>query len=295
VIPHLPGWTTVLSGAGVILHPDGDERAARMQYEERVRPLAAARVVVDRVVARAPRFIEIERRPAEQLVTREGEFAALVTVAGSVDGQPVQRDIGMVFGDDFHSLLSSVVVVPERFAEVTVAARALVVGDSHALGVRRRRYLYTPPRGWQGLPRGLTTEWSPPEFPADRALLHVFPAEPGAGAAELVDQLLGDDEAAGFVREQVLGPSEIRALHGLSGRHWRLVGRSGPRPRAIREVVVLRDTRYVYALRLETTNERRVDEHAATFASVAASVQPLPAPAAPDERGVSQVVNHWTA
>ena len=50
-----------------------------------------------------------------------------------------------------------------------------LLAESLELGVRRRRFEYTAPAQWQPLPAGLMTEWFPPGFPGDVAVLTVYP------------------------------------------------------------------------------------------------------------------------
>src|SRR6185503_19621441 len=84
-----------------------------------------------------------------------------------------------VYGDDFHVLIDGVTRAPERFAAFSRGVRELV--DVYPLGLgehRYRRFFYTPPTGWQGLARGMVTEWYPLDYPARWASLVVHPAKP---------------------------------------------------------------------------------------------------------------------
>jgi hypothetical protein len=293
VIPHVTGWTKVYSGDSLALyHPEG-AAVGGIRYRERVRPLVGASLVVEELLARFPQFQGAAPNRPEMLVTAEGEYAAHVVVSGLVDGKPAQRDVGLVFGDDFYALLSGLCVVEEKFAEFSRLVRLLVRLDSHALGVRRRRYLYTPPPGWHGQARGLTTEWSPLDFPQVPTLIHVFPANPLAEQPQTVlDQMLAEDAANGFVFEAMRGPEPIASLHGLAGLAWNIVGTFGGKPRSHRDLVVLKDNRYLYSLRLETMQEERSVERA-LFLELVRSVQPIPAPTVTEPKQVGTLVEHW--
>jgi len=264
-----------------------------IRYRERVRPLVRASVVVEKLLSRFPQFGNVSVSRPEMLVTSEGEYAAHVVVSGTMDGKPAQRDVGLVFGDDFYSMLSGLCVVSEEFAAFTRAVKLLVKMDSLALGVRRRRYLYTPPADWQGLVRGFTTEWSPVDFPRNHSLIHVFPANPlGDEPARVLENMLAEDEAGGFVLEGQRGPEPIASLHGLSGLAWKIVGRFGDKPRSFRDLVVFKDPRYLYSLRLETMQEERAAERQ-LFLEVARSVHPIPVPTRVEPKEVGNLVGHW--
>jgi hypothetical protein len=228
------------------------------------------------------------------ITTAEGEYGAHVTIAGKVNGAPAQRDIGVVFGDDFYAMLSALCVVPERFAEFSSSVATLVKLDSHALGVRRRRFFYDPPPGWQGLPRGFTTEWSPLDFPRDLSLMHVFPANPVSELPQAVlEQMLAEDRAGGFAQEELKGPEPVRSDHGLMGQAWHIVGRFGDKPRSLRDLVVYKDARFLYSMRLETMQENLHAQHLAMFREVAKSARAIPSPGQAETKQASAIVSHW--
>src|SRR5262249_4638613 len=148
VIPHPRGWSRTYSGDALTLtHPDG-LAAGGIRYRERVRPLVPARAVVEEQLARTPRCKNPLPGTLQMTVTREGDDGAHIPSAGTFDGRPACRALGRVFGADFSALLSGMCAVPERVAEFPRQSRHLLRADAHALGVRRRRYLYTPPPGW---------------------------------------------------------------------------------------------------------------------------------------------------
>jgi hypothetical protein len=296
VIPHLKGWSKVWSGDALTLYPpaaEGGAQVGAIRYRERVRPLVRTSVIVEKLLARFPQFKVSEASRPEMLVTAEGEYAAHVLVTGTIDGKPAQRDVGLVFGDDFYAMISSLCLAPDRFEEFTRSVKLLVKMDAHALGTRRRRYLYTPPADWHGLTRGFTTEWSPLDFPKNLSLLHVFPANPLAEEpVRVLEQMLAEDVAGGFELEGQRGPEPIASVHGLTGSAWNVVGRFGDKPRSFRDLVVFRDARYLYALRLETMQEERAAERA-LFLDTVRSVQPIPMPSRAEPRELGSLVGHW--
>jgi hypothetical protein len=293
VIPFLRGWSRSYSGDAITQYPPGGAIAGGIRYRERVRPLARTGEIVEQILTRYPVFQATAVLPTERLVTHEGEYAALVTIRGTVNGAPAQRDVGLVFGDDFYALISAIALLPERFEEMTRHVRLLARMDSHGLGVRRRRFLYTPPEGWQGLPRGAVTDWMPPDFPRHRAMMQVFPANPRAGdPAAVFEHMLADDRDAGFQVATTAGPERVASPHGLEGASWTVSGGFPDRPRTLRELIVLSCARFVYALRLETETSDPADERR-RFLELARSARPIPEGVRPDPAEVASLAGHW--
>jgi hypothetical protein len=310
VIPHPRGWSKAYSGDVLTLyHPDGPAAGA-IRYRERVRPLVPARVAVEELLGRTPRFAEPVLGKLESGVTAEGEYAAYVPIAGRVEGRPAHRAVGLVFGDDFYALLSGLCLATERVAEFTRLFRLLVHADSLGLGVRRRRYLYTPPPGWQGQARGLTTEWTPPGYPRAQSLIQVYPANPAAVELQVVfEQMLAEDRGTGFVVDKVVGPHPAGSAHGLIGKVWTVTGRfadrkgsaslrpraggavAAPGPPAERNLVVFKDAHYRYALRFETL-ERDKDTPRQRFVELVRSVRPIPTGSVAGTKP-NDLVGHW--
>jgi hypothetical protein len=292
MIPLIKRWSSAYAGDTLVLrHEDGSV----ISYRERVRPLARASVIVEDLLDRDPAFQDVTAGPPERLITAEGEYATHVVVTGTIGGEPAQRDVGLVFGDDFHSAIVGLTTRPGRFAEMSQLVRALVQLDSHALGVRRRRYLYAPPPGWQGRARGFTTEWSPLDYPRMPVQVKVFPANPSLDRPPAVlEHMLAEDEAHGFRRDGVWGPEPVASAHELMGWAWTIIGRFGDMPRTYRELIVYNDGRYLYPLRLETMREDPSAERS-IFLDVARSVHPIPAPRAPAPSDLDGLVSYWVA
>jgi len=292
VIPSLVGWSMELLPRGLAMtHPDG-AATGTILYRERAQPLRRLGVLLHEVLATLPRF-EVDHIGApERVMTYDGEYGALVTVRGTQAGRPAQRDFGFVFGDDFFSSVGGLCLVDDLRPSFTDIVRELVRQDVHALGLRRRRFEYQPPPGWQPVPRGMATEWLPPDYPRNLTWLMAYAANP----KNLVP---GVSLAASVVYLEQLGhriedrsPPEDVAVGSLTGQ--RQVIRTAPRdgkPPLVREVVLLEDQRYVYAFELSSYSPPHHDAARAALDGVLATVRPLPAPS-PIEAAASTLA-HW--
>jgi len=223
-------------------------------------PLATLGEIVDRALAGEPGFRAERRTGEERLVTIEGEHAAAVTVAGTFEGRPAQRDFGVVFLDDAYALTSGYCLAPDDFELFSATVRELARGDSHFLGVRRRRYDYLAPEGWRAERRGFDAEWRAPESAAS---ITVWPAMPRGlvPASTVVAQAIAEAARAGDGLTR--SPLRVASLRGEE-----LVAGS-------RRMVVLEDDRYTYAARLDATTA----QYAAAFGALVRSIQPIPRPA----------------
>jgi hypothetical protein len=293
MIPTLRGWRRAASGDRITLaHPEGDT-AAVIRYRESVRPLARMSVIVEDLLARTPGFEVGAVGPIERGVSDEGEYTARVVVDGTIGGAPARREIAAVFGDDDHALLTGASIVPARWDELAAAIRFLLEKDAHGRGVRRRRYLYTPPPGWQGRARGLTTEWQPPGHPREPTLLHVLPAHPVDDPVEAVlAQTSCDDAEAGLVAAAPPAPEEIVLPSGLRGASWDMTLAAPGGRRILRTLVALRDARHLYVSRVETAGADPRPGQLALL-GVLRSIEPLPAPGRSNTRGAAPVAAHW--
>ena len=183
---------------------------------------------------------------AERLITCEGEHAAL-----RLDRA---RGAAVVFGDDTYTLLEAWMSDPAKLDEALRAfAFYCPLGLGHA---RRRRYLYTPPPGWEGVARGLDADWRPPGYPGLDVRLTVHAALPAAGRIEDIH-------------------ASLRAVRP-PGRHV--------------AADVFADGHFFYPVEVDAA-----PEHAAlaeeTLARVVRSIQPVPPPA---PRGDTAAI-HWAA
>jgi hypothetical protein len=173
------------------------------------------------------------------------------------------RSGAWIAGDHGHTV---VMTTATRAAAAGVSAlldRFLFQYSFGAPEERLRRFLYLPPPGWLGVPRGLAGEWFAPGV----GRIIVYPAHPHAGRREVATDLL----LRGPMPEQ--GP---RAVEPVSGPHG-LDGVRSVAPQADGHVEELRfsDARFGYAFRLETTRAL-APLHGRVLARVAESLVPIP-------------------
>src|SRR6185312_3415088 len=115
------------------------------------------------------------------------------------------------------------------------------------LGVRPRRFLYTPPPGWRAQANGLSAVYYPAEFPQVVAHLTVPPAEPlRRPVLAVYAAIVQADAALGLVTEQEFGPDPISSEHGLRGRQWYTILKAPSRVRQFRYVILFQDEHYTY-------------------------------------------------
>lgn len=249
-----------------------------IRYRERVRPVRRILDAAQSVVLADPEFIPASFLPAELLQTAEGEYAALVTLDGSYRGQPARRFVGSVLTEDFATELDVLAPYPERFAALHKLATSLLKSDLLQLGVRPRRFFYTPPPGWNALVSGLVATYYPPEFPQVHAELSVPPAEPLRRSVLVVYAAITQaDAAAGLATEHEFGPDPVSSDHGLRGRQWYTILKSPAQLRLFRYVVLFQDEHYTYTLRLQSDSQAHLSAQHKSLVAVCRSVRPLPA------------------
>jgi len=272
VLPH--GWAVVNEADHILLvRPDV---GAQITYRERNHPLAKVGALVRRHLADHPQFVPTAMPDVvERLITAEGEFGAVATIEGTEAGRPAQRDFGFVFGDDFYALNASVCVRPMFYEDVTQTVRALVATDVHALGVRRRRFEYSPPRGWLPIARYMVTDWLAPNFPRDAVHLTVYPANPLSISPVNVIATLAQSYRGPGTQIERERYGTLRTPSGLAGDIAEIVYVDAAR-RLIKQFAVMQDQRYGYALEVTASNDGALEAHRAELENVFASVQPIP-------------------
>lgn len=288
-----PRWRVVPEAGWLeLVHPDG-RAIALIQYRERMRPLHPVGRLVEEYLALEPHFVAGKAAIVERLVTEEGEHAALTTLAGTEASRAVQHDLGFVFGDDFFATVRGRCFVESRFAEVTAIVRQLVIGDSHGLGVRRRRFEYTPPAGWEPVVDTFVTDWYPPGFPAESILLTMRPASPRTlGPLELLMHTVHELSVGGHVVE-IETPASPAPTHGpLSGVQVTFRVRPAGAATVLKQITILQDALYTYVVEVTASDAGRLAAHAALTADVVASIRPVPHAqgAKPDIHAFS----HWS-
>jgi hypothetical protein len=281
VISAIPGWRTIHE-AGLIelVHPAG-RSAATIAYRERVRPLGRIGALVREHLAAEPQFTGwVIPDAAERLVTNEGEHAALVTLRGRERGAPAQRDLGFVFGDDFYAAIFGQCFDEARFGELTAKVRGLVLADGHALGVRRRRFEYTPPPGWEPIVENLVTEWYAPGYPREGVMLTVYAANPrkietSAAFHAMIRELeqAGNHVAVEGAPTPARASSLVGSILSLSLRRS-VAGMMT----AVKKLALLQDARYSYGLELTARSAAELAAYPGVLEAVVASVKPIPEP-----------------
>lgn len=279
------GWRTERSGHDLrLIPPEGVERGS-IVYRERVRPVLKLERLLERTLGPLA-----ARARVDSLVTHEGEYAVHASVVDP--GGAVRHDAGFVFVDDYHASIIGTCRARADHERFGAVVRALVTGDSHGFA-GRRRYLYTPPPGWQGLPRGLETHWFPPDYPRNRSTISVPPALPGVvDPASLLEARLRVDGAVGYAAGEVRGPERLEgAARGLEGTSFAISGTFGGATPFVRELAVLRDASFTYPLHFDSAGglDQRLETRR-RFHELLRSLRPLPG-RRPD---VPELTNLWS-
>src|SRR5215470_11389297 len=188
------GWSRHPMVDGFILVPPGGLAAGPIRLREKL-PLRPLRAFVDDALreggAEAASAAHIG--PLSRFMTLEGESAGQVTVVFALPGgETLERTFALVAGEDICAVIDGATARPDDFARYRQVIRDLA--ESYYLGLgelRRRRYDYAPPPGWEGLARPYVTVWYAPGFPRAAAFISVFDARPHAGApVEVEDRSL---------------------------------------------------------------------------------------------------------
>lgn len=272
MIPVPQGWAIADTNRGVLLvHPQGPDAAA-IRYRERAGRPRRLGALVDDVVTSLPGVTRHDIGPVERFVTDDGELAALVSIRAHDASGVLYICAAYVITDDFYS--AAVGYTREHGVEVRQLVRELAQRDNHALGVRRRRFEYTPPEGWQPLPRGLSTAWIPPDYPNRDTRVLVYPANPMSvvGRADVEGMYVQLEDAGWTVLDAITRPTSSR--NGLAIESNDVLCRRGAVTRMYRTVVAF-DSLYQYPFELCTT---RTDEDHAVLDAMVDSIKPLASP-----------------
>jgi len=290
------GWSRRFLTDGIMLYPPEGRAAGGIRIQDRVRPLRSLRALVAEAVTGFAGLLEPPEIGAlERFVTVEGEYAGAVTLATRrvADGRSVERTLGMVVAEDSYTRVDGVIQDEAQFADFR--GRVREVARHVALGLgwqRRRRYLYTPPPGWQAVSRTFSAEWYPLDHPRDDATITVFHAKPLALGSSLVFvRMLREDLGAGLEAEPGGPAISVDNEHGLHGEVRSMSGSYAGGPRRHFDTIALQDNRFVYLLRLESGDDR-LDEHRDVLEKMGRSIEPLPAAQSETEEAA---VIHWAA
>lgn len=271
------GWRRVAGADALLLTaPDG---TGHLRYRERVGPLRRVDDLVAETLAGPPEWRTLVTGAREPITTHEGEHAFWVPVAGQLLGAPARRFVGVIYGDDCADIIDAVAIGATAGQRLATLTRELCRDASLGLGVRRRRYLYRIPEGWQASANGLVASFYPPGFPRRPATLVVYPANPSSEPPETVfDSLLRFEEANGLALTRRVGPEPISAQGDLAGKRWHLVARGRTSaPPLQRDLVIFARAPYVYCLHLDVVGVGDGVARAA-FLDLARSVEPVPPP-----------------
>lgn len=282
----LPSWQMRYLADGIALFPPEGAAHGGLRIREYQRPLLSARTIIERALRALPTE-SLVKGPIQRITTCEGEYAALQSSTGTTRGEPFLRALGVVFGDEHYVLLDGGTTVSGKFDFFIKGVRDLTYFYSLGLGHRRRRrFLYTPPAGFVGYPRGLCTLWHRSDYPHTRESITVWPAWPSdEPAAQAVKQILHEMTWAGYSLVRQSEPAPVFSDHGLAGSHVRLEGSEPGQAPTRCDVVVLQDDRFVYVLRHMHPTSAATDATASArsglhevFAGVVRSAQPIPLP-----------------
>ncbi|MFN0247390.1 MAG: hypothetical protein ACKV2T_10930 [Kofleriaceae bacterium] len=283
MIPIPQGWGLIEQGrAFLLVHPSGPQAAA-LRYCERMGEPRRIGALVRELVAALPGVTHHAIGDVERFTTDEGELAAAVSIDATDAAGALRVDVAYVFTDDFYSSL--VGISRGRSSEIRAIVRDLARLDNHALGIRRRRFPYVPPRNWQPIARGLTACWIPPDVAHTGARLLVYPANPISvvGRASFGETHL-HLEATGWAVIDVTAPREGTTRRGLRCEVQRIVCRRGDLTR-LHRIAIADDSQYQYPLELWT---RAGSDLQSVLDDVLDSITPLAAPVTK-----SAALEHW--
>lgn len=294
MIAAMPEWSWEPRGDSVVLAPKEGKGIGRIHYVERNRPIRrVSELVAD--FEKDWRFRITKVSDPERLTSNEGEPAAIVTIDGLLLEAPVQRTVGYVITDDFYSRIDGLALQPDEYGRFARTVRTLTQTDTFALGhVRRRRFYYDPPHGWHGVANVLHTYWYPLDYPKNRSTITVAPAYPmPTGTPEFL-QIVPDlqiEPGSFFVIDQKTESGSVITRHNLNGTSWEISGRYGAIP-VLRDVVVLDDHRFIYAIYLESPREHR-DRNMDLLDQIIESIEPVPQPGEAKQKEGRESLNHW--
>lgn len=285
--PILSGWSFAYTSDGLVLHPS-DRASGAVRVRSRQAPLRTLRSIVDERIQELD-VTGVRIAAFDSLTTHEGNYAAIVSLrATDLDAEtPIALVYAAAYGDDFYTELSAIAHGPV-FELVEKAVRDLTYHASLGLGENRRRWFhYDPPPAWTPYPRELTTEWIPPLFPSDLAMIAVHPVRPlRERPSTAIDHALNELSWYGFEHTVVDDPRPIRSAYGLDGVRWRAIGAYRGEADTYIDIARYEDDRYSYLVTMRSAG----GAHAGIFETLYTSARPVPHPerCAPD-----LALGHW--
>jgi hypothetical protein len=270
-----------------LLHPRG-AAAGEICVRRRARPVRSAEeVVAEMVRGFAGIGSDVSAGPVEDVITDEGEHAALFTLCGRVDGAPRQVTVGVIYCDDERVLKVIGLARDARvFDEVARETRTLVETLELGLGeLRRRAPRVAAPEGWTRVRLDDTEIFCAEDKPRVRIVLHL--ARPLSARARTGARLnLALDAVLPLIERGSTPAARVANRHGLVGERYRtrVDGR-------VVDTVLLMDERFAYQLRFERPADATdLEQDEAAFTRFVHELAPIPRPARAVAGGA---VGHW--
>jgi hypothetical protein len=248
----LPTWRQETSARGRVAHaPDG---TAEVHYAEGLPPAELHQLLAQEI--REWKHLDPHPRgEPEDVITAEGEYAALVSLGANRNGVPLTIAAGFVLGDE----PAATIVGIGKHLDILDITRRLLRDDVQLRGTRRRRVRHVAPAGWWAHRVGFDTHYL-----LRGAQITLFPALPSLGH-ETPASL-----AAAAAPSQPLSRVGTAALPGVL---W-----EQPLGELVRTVALLGDGRYTYSVRLDAPRVFLGAKSA--LLTLLDSIEPLPAPPA---------------
>lgn len=250
----------------MVRSPDG---AIRIRIRPRLASPVSPRTLVERTIDTAfGTAATVTHAPVTQLVTSEGELAALASAQVNATAHATGVSVGIV-GDEPCLAIEVLGAAHREYAVLLI--RSLGLGLE---AIRRRWFQYAPPPGWLGTRRDRATIWLHPAYPRTPTRVTVFDARPHTDAAtEQLHRFLFLRLPDGL---RPLGPLEVEDVtsdHGLAGRTRRVVGTLAGADRTLRMASVHADDRFAYTATIEGQDDPAVER---TFRTLIASFHGVP-------------------
>lgn len=272
-------WHQRRSGDRYIYMPR-EEPGCVLSYAERLSPLRSIRAQLREVMADDPGFRPEKAFPNVRFVTDEGEFGSHTMALGARHGQQVAHIVASVFAEDFATQLAARVTDIGRLDQFRELVAEIARADRLNLGIRRRRYAFRPPPSWHLVPEmSLDAAFFAPNYPKTRSCIVISAAEPIQLTANTPKEWLDElDRRRGLLPadETALAPTPTRQQE-LESEQWKSVRDVGI-GKMVRYLVVLRDDRYFYPLRLEALDHEGIEAEHMTLLETAGTVESLRTP-----------------
>jgi hypothetical protein len=286
VIPIPSGWTLEhLPEAIMLVHPRGKD-VARIHYKERAGRPRRIDLLAREIVSAWPNMSVTSFGVLERFVTNEGEIAALVGATGTLGTRAIQLELGFVLTDDFYTSTMATIFDPSIAVEVRSALREAMQHDSLALGMRRRRFQYLPPIGWQPIRRSLVVEWIPPDYPVHETSIVVYPANPIWAGRASFDGVATYLEGLGSSVISVSPVEKGTSARGVAFEQQDVVFQRPNQPIRKTRFVVLGDMQYQYLLELRMVITTDPDGDKTVLRTLVDSVVPF-------SPIVTSAIQHW--